>query len=304
MVENDGTSKPGESGAKPEAKKDEGVDYANLPTKLKVFGWVLLAYGVIGGSLIGSLSSFLPHTEFMLTNVWRNGCGVVMFLIPAIIQTVQVRKKNADPKTPEHEKIGWRQLFGLRITFGLLLSQFFCLFWAFGIFYGTSVMVQMHAYVFTTMNGVFYLIILYILCTKPICTEVIGCVLAIAGGICMYFDESAVKTDGVEATFLDYMITLSGSLAGALYFFVSNRFISNIPLGILFWIMSVYGFILALILSKIMNDQVMVFSFDPNWGCFGFLNREWVGYCLFVWFFGAMYPGYFAFIQVMLYLPP
>ena len=86
---------------KPAEKKDEGVDYANLPTKLKVLGWIILIYGVIGGSLIGSLSSFLPHEEFMLTNVWRNGCGVVMFLIPAIIQTVQTCKKNKDKNTPE-----------------------------------------------------------------------------------------------------------------------------------------------------------------------------------------------------------
>ena len=48
----------------------------------------------------------------------------------------------------------------------------------------------------------------------------------------------------------------------------------------------------------------MILSFDTEWGCFGFLHPEWIWYCLIIWFFGAMYPGYFAFIQAMLYLPP
>ena len=103
------------------------------------------------------------------------------------------------------------------------------------------------------MNGVFYILMMYICCTKPIPSEAFGVVMAILGCSCLYLDSNAVREDGVVATPFDYMVAITCSFSGALYFMVSAKLMQKIPLFILFSMMSFYCFILAFIVAKVMD---------------------------------------------------
>ena len=83
----------------------------------------------------------------------------------------------------------------------------------------------MHAYVFGTCNGVFYILLMYATCVKPICIEVVGLALVLVGCTCLYMDIEAEREDGVKATAIDYIITLGCSLSGALYFYASHTIV-------------------------------------------------------------------------------
>ena len=112
----------------------------------------------------------------------------------------------------------------------------------------------MHAYVFNTMNSVFYIIIMYICCTKPIASEAYGVLFAILGCSCLYLDSNAERQDNVVASPFDYLVTISCSLSGALYFMISAKLIQKIPMFILLAMMSFYCFILSFFTAKIMDS--------------------------------------------------
>jgi len=162
----------------------------------------------------------------------------------------------------------------------------------------------MHAYLFSTVNGVFYIFLMYAMCVKPICIELVGVVFVVVGCVCLYFDGSAEREDGVKAELIDYAITLACSFCGALFFFFSHSVIKQVPMAILFVLMSIYGFILSVITAKALNSKIEIFSLDETWGCFGFVNSEWIVYCIFVWGLLSMYPGYYGYIIAMMFFPP
>ena len=72
--------------------------------------------------------------------------------------------------------------------FGLVLTQLILIIWAYGLFYGSLNLVQLHAYVFNTTSGIFYVLLMYCLCTKPDAVEVFGVVLASAGCASLMLD--------------------------------------------------------------------------------------------------------------------
>ena len=190
------------------------------------------------------------------------------------------------------------------MTLSMILVCFFFNFWGYGMFYAAHKMVQMHAYVFATSNSVIYILLMYATCVKPVCIEAIGVLIALSGMYCLILDNDAERMDGVKPEFIDYVITMACATSGAFYFYFNHKIVKEIPMLLLFLITSVYGFLIAIITAKFMSEEVVIFSLDEKWGCFGFLNSNWVLYCVFVWGCLSTIPGGTGYVVAMLFFPP
>jgi hypothetical protein len=48
---------------------------------------------IIGGSSIGAIANFIPVKTSFAKNAWRAGFVTTIFLVPAIIEYIMLRKK-------------------------------------------------------------------------------------------------------------------------------------------------------------------------------------------------------------------
>lgn len=112
------------------------------------------------------------------------------------------------------------------------------------------------------------------LCKKPLRLEVVGLMLTLAGISVMFMDASAVRTDGKQGGILVYGICVGCSLLGALFFMVNSHLSKQLPIMFLINVQSLTCFVLCAGLSKVFDSRTMIFSVDPVWGCFGFLDAD------------------------------
>ena len=92
--------------------------------------------------------------------------------------------------------------------------------------------------------------------------------------------------------------------AGALYVYLSERLIKKIPIFIMFFLMNVFGFIISVFICKATEPKTVIFSMDPETGCFGFLDPSAFVFAHFVWGLLAIYAGYHAYLLTLYFYPP
>jgi drug/metabolite transporter (DMT)-like permease len=103
--------------------------------------------------------------------------------------------------------------------------------------------------------------------------ELIGTALVIVGCVGMYFDPNAERNDGETIGFWIYLLILLTSIPGALYFLINSRLVKKVPIFTLLLVMNFHNFLFNSLLAKIINPyEVQIFSIDPVYGCYGFLN--------------------------------
>ena len=55
-------------------------------------GFLILGMSIVGGSSIGAIANFIPVDTSFAKNSWRSGFVATMFIIPAIIEWLILRK--------------------------------------------------------------------------------------------------------------------------------------------------------------------------------------------------------------------
>ena len=150
--------------------------------------------------------------------------------------------------------------------------------WHWGLFYGAERILQSHAYVCVCLCSIWALLFGWLFRgyhTYKI--EVIGFVMTIGGVLAMFFDPSAMRTDGRTGGFAVYAICISTSIAGALFFVINDILSKKVPLVLLVLLQSFLCFWSCCVITSAIEDEVQIFSTDPVWGCFGFLsNEDWL----------------------------
>jgi hypothetical protein len=112
---------------------------------------------------------------------------------------------------------------------------------------------------------------------KPVREEYYGVICIVVGCTVMMFDPKAVRTDGVEASVWIYAIAFFTCIFGAIFFMISGKTLKSLPPLTLLLMMSFYLWIFAAISSRIVDERVQLFSTDPQFGVFGFMDSEtWV----------------------------
>ena len=116
------------------------------------------------------------------------------------------------------------------------------------------------------------MVILYFMGTHPTKKEWLGVVLAIVGCFCMIFDPKARRADGQDASVTAAIIDIGSAIFGAFYFLLSARNVKNIPICLLIFVMNFHTFIINSCVAKFQDNEIKIISFDPKFGCLGFLN--------------------------------
>ena len=58
----------------------------------QIIGGIILICAIIGGSSIGVLANYIPVQSSFAKNAWRSGLNVVIFIFPALIEYLSLRK--------------------------------------------------------------------------------------------------------------------------------------------------------------------------------------------------------------------
>ena len=123
--------------------------------------------------------------------------------------------------------------------------------WTFGLVYASLKTIQSQAYVFNNIHGLFIVVILFVMGTKPSKKEWIGVVLAIIGCGFMIFDPKALRADGKSASVTAAIIDIGSAVFGAFYFLLSARNVKNIPICLLIFVMNFHTFLINSCIAKL-----------------------------------------------------
>jgi hypothetical protein len=130
--------------------------------------------------------------------------------------------------------------------------------------------------VLTNLHGLVILLIRFCLGTKPVKDELVGFGLALIGCICMVADPTAVRADGQSGSLLTYLFALFASVIAGLYFMMSAKNVTKIPICILIFSFNfVIVILFTLICTVLEPGKIKVFSNDAEWGVFGFLDPDY-----------------------------
>ena len=203
--------------------------------------------------MIGSASNKMATKEAWMKNLWGYETRLIYCLPGTIIELFITRdywKKIKKSST-------WKNVLCLP------LSMIFQMFWMYGLMYGSQKMIQSHAYICSTMYGVFVILIGYAICIKPYKLELFGLFFTLCGIICMFSDPSAERIDGIEASSKDYIICIFAAFLGAFFILVTGHLAKLYPMFFLLEIQGVCGFVFITILLKTFKtENFSYFSID------------------------------------------
>ena len=194
----------------------------------KVFGVVFLMSTVFGGGLIGPVTNLLYPDSALVKQTWRMGILVIYFLIPSIIESMYTEK------SVYRDFFKWKQ-YGL-----FLINNFFFFFFAFGIVYASTEIIQVQAYIFNTSCGQFIVLYSVLMCKPVVKLEIIAVLVSVVGQICMIVDPNAERVDGKTGSFTAYSAAILSGAAGGAYFLMSNHLTKSVPMCFFFFILSLH----------------------------------------------------------------
>ena len=117
-------------------------------------------------------------------------------------------------------------------------------------------------------------IISYIRKVKLHHLEIIGSAIAVLGCFIMMYDPKVSRSDGVQVSVMVDLIDIASAFAGAIYFMMNANNTKSLPICLLILFLSIHVFLLDSFLATIQDPNVKIFSFDPVYGCLGFLNTS------------------------------
>ena len=84
-----------------EAQQEKQKD----PWWWRPLGFSILTLSIIGGSSIGAIANFIPVQTSFAKNAWRSGFVTTIFIIPAIIEWLILRKGTKTRKAKVYAEI-------------------------------------------------------------------------------------------------------------------------------------------------------------------------------------------------------
>ena len=114
----------------------------------------------------------------------------------------------------------------------------------------------------------------YCLCLRPNKLELIGLLVTVGGVACMLNDSKAEREDGKKGGFLVYAVCFLGALAMAFFMVINGLLVKAFPIFTLLAVQALIGYVyLSAFMLLAFSSEFSLFSLDPHWGGFGFLDE-------------------------------
>ena len=192
------------------------------------------------------------------------------------------------------------------MVLGVLLNPAIQLIWNYGLFYGSTHLIQSHSYVCNTMFCIFIVLIGYCRCMKPLKAELVGLFITTVGVIVMFSDPEAARTDGQKGSLLVYSFCLFCAFLAAFFMLINSFLVTQVPVFTLLLLQASISFtyLVVLVLPLTLGDQYKFWSTDKYWGAFGFLNKEQLVEGLLAYGLSTGLFGNTGYLACLLFYPP
>jgi len=147
--------------------------------------------------------------------------------------------------------------------------------------FSSEKIIQSHAYVYNNVHGIYIVLINACLGIVPVRKEIIGILICTMGIVTMILDPKAERVDDEYVTetkgkLFYTVLDLSLALFGALYFMINSKNVGIIPVCTLVVVYNIISFWMNALIGKyIVDNRVEIFSRNAEFGCFGFLTKDY-----------------------------
>ncbi|CAI2370412.1 unnamed protein product [Moneuplotes crassus] len=161
-----------------------------------------------------------------------------------------------------------------------------------------------HSGLFANFGGVF-IVFLNLARSLPVHRlEIIGIIVVIIFAIIFVNDNSSTKTNGHTNILLGDIISLCSAPLYGIYYIVSARLLQKLPSMVILQVSFTIQLIMNLIFYICFMDTEIFYSFDPNFGVFGWASDTYLVYSLvFVGTFTGL-VGVGGYVFILNFFPP
>ncbi|CAI2368274.1 unnamed protein product [Moneuplotes crassus] len=223
----------------------------------------------------------VPAKSVYVSISWRSQSSCLFMTIWVAISYIKYSRQRVPHsyEASENRRLStWEKMkkdSSLQNLASFSFMSFFMFMWVFGLILGCKLTLTAHADVLYCSNGVFILLIAILTCQYVHKYEIVGYIIYGVGVIVMLTDPLANKTDEGMNKPLGNFLALTGALGGALYGIVCNKMKRDSPQEVYMFYLFLGHFIIQLIFFSYVEDNPLFFSFDPEYGMFGWLSDPW-----------------------------
>lgn len=153
--------------------------------------------------------------------------------------------------------------------------SFFLFMWVLGLVLGCKYTLTAHADVLYCSNGVFILLIAILTCQYVHKFEIGGYLIYGVGVLIMLSDPLATKTGEGTNKMLGNFLAIGGALGGALYGICSTKLKRDSEQVVCMFYLFLGHFIIQILLFPHLEENPLFFSFDSEFGIFGWMSNPW-----------------------------
>ncbi|CAI2368503.1 unnamed protein product [Moneuplotes crassus] len=247
-----------------------------------MIGVLWLSACILSSATIGPIVLMIPAKSTYVSISWRNQGSCLILAMWSILSYIRYSRQSDTNKYDLNENrclTTWEKIkkdFSLR---NLMASSFMSLFgcvWGFGLVLGCKYTLTAHADVLYCSTGVFILLIAILTCQYVHQYEVIGYIIYGVGAVIMLSDPLASKIGEEMNKPLGNLIAIIGALGGALYGITSTKIKRDNPQQVALLHIFVGNFLLQITVYPHFEANPLFFSFDPEFGIFGWLSDPWI----------------------------
>ncbi|CAI2368181.1 unnamed protein product [Moneuplotes crassus] len=253
-----------------------------------MIGALWLAVCILSSATIGPIVLMIPAKSPYVSITWRcQGCILLMALwcIGSYVRESRKREKEGCGISEDQRVKTWEKILKDSSVYNLASAGLMAVFgsiWCFGLVLGCKYTLTAHADVLYCSNGVFILLIAIFTCQYVHKYEIIGYIIYGIGAVIMLSDPLANKIGEEMNKPLGNLIAIIGALGGALYGITSTKMRRDNPQEVALLHIFVGNFILQIIAYPYFDENPLFFSFDPEFGIFGWVSDPWIFMMMFL----------------------
>ena len=255
----------GEVSIKEEINPLEQADkkLAFTSTKNLIIGIILLFWFVIPSSCVGPIIMSLPAKHPLIKAWWRTQSNLI-WTLPLTFMLYIINRK----------QISFKRDHSPRILINNMITAFLGFLWFIGLVYSCSMTITSHAMVMYSSAGVY--MFAYALITRANIHkfEYFGHFIFFAGIFLLLTDPYAIKEGGTGNQYVGDLIAFISAFAGALQSKFNSKSWKLVHPIVLLTHSWIFNMIFQLIMASCIIGPKLVFSFDQEYGAFGWATSS------------------------------
>ena len=168
-----------------------------------------------------------------------------------------------------------RKDFSWRIAFTQFYLSFFMFIWVAGFIVGCSLTVTSHADIMYWSSGVYIFVFTMLTWNTVHRLEILGYILYFIGVWFMFSDPNASKVGMEGQSYLGDLVAFLGAGGWAMYVYLAKRSGLELHPYVTWTYMFVFLWIHQFIIFPFFSDSQNFFSFDVEYGAFGWLTDNY-----------------------------